>query len=108
MKAREGYQQGDVLIVRTGSIPGDAKPVQPGVRGFVLAEGEHTGHAHVIEKTEDVELFERGDTLYMRVKVEVTLTHEEHLAQTIAPGTYQVGCVVEVDPFEDEVRRVAD
>jgi hypothetical protein len=40
------YQQGDVLIKKTVSIPQKVtKIVHRTDRGLILAEGEHTGHA---------------------------------------------------------------
>ena len=105
----KAYQQGDVLILQATAIPEGAKPVKPGTRGHVLAEGEHTGHAHTMEATEAVELFVRDGVLWLRVgEGGATVTHEEHRAQTVAPGVYKIRRVVEVDPFENEIRTVAD
>lgn len=104
----KGYQQGDCILVSGVKIPSGAKSVSPGDRGFVLAEGEHTGHAHVIEATPEVEMFEKDGTLYLKVAGDSILTHEEHHAQTVAPGTYEIRRVVEVDPFDNEIRTVAD
>ena len=100
------YQQGDVLLKKVSSIPKDAKPVQRKERGWVLAEGESTGHAHVIE--DDIELVEKDGILYMTNKESVTIKHEEHKHQTIVPGTYQIGIVKEYDPFEKAIRNVQD
>lgn len=101
-------QHGDVLILRVDSVPQGAKKVEPTNGRLILAEGEATGHAHAVSVADGVELYEKDGTLYLRNDVEATLTHEEHDTQTIAPGTYEVGGVVEVDPFEGEIRRVAD
>ena len=105
------HQQGDVLLYAS-EIPADAKRVDAKAGRYVLAEGEATGHAHAIADSCDIELFERANdagvvTLYLRVR-EGTLTHEEHGAQVLTPGDYEVGRVVEVDPFAGEVRRVTD
>lgn len=108
MVTESGYQQGDVVMMVRSAVPGDAKPVAPGARGYVLAEGEATGHAHVIEATPDVEVYERDGVLWIKVADSATVTHEEHLPQTLSPGVYEVRRVVEVDPFEDEVRAVMD
>lgn len=109
MENRKGYQQGDVLLVVASELPESAKPMSAGPRGYVVAESEHTGHAHVIEATPDVAMFEDAEgSLWLKAANETTVRHEEHHAQTIAPGVYQVRRVVEVDPFADEVRTVAD
>lgn len=104
----KGYQQGDCILVSVSSIPTDSKKINPSARGFILAEGEHTGHAHVIEATPDVEMYEKDGTLYLKVVTKSTVTHEEHGPQVVAPGTYEIRRVVEYDPFEDEIRKVAD
>jgi hypothetical protein len=107
--ATKAFQQGDVILKLRDALPASCKPVAPGARGFVLAEGEATGHAHTIEATPGVELHEKDGVLWLRVLEEaVPLVHEEHHAQTVAPGVYEVGRVVEMDPFENEVRTVAD
>lgn len=88
------YRHGDVLALRIDKIPAKAKRVTPGPRGYVIAEGEATGHAHTIEATSDVEMYERGGVLYMRVLAPTLLLHEQHCrTQTgalpiIAPGVY--------------------
>jgi len=101
-------QQGDVLFNRIGELPGSLKKVDKKLRGYVLAEGETSGHAHVI--TDDVELYERDGTLYLSVtKPEgVAVTHEEHLPVTLEPGFYEIGIVQEFDPFSEQVKKVVD
>ena len=105
------YQQGDVLVIAIDKIPAKTKPVKMAARGWVLAEGEATGHAHVIAEPELVEMREAEDgTIYVRVKGEapVDLRHEEHDVQHIAPGEYKIGKVREVDPFSEEIHEVRD
>lgn len=108
------YQQGDVLLKAVGEqrhdaqgeftgIPVNAKP-RP---SRVLAEGEVTGHAHRIEG--DAELFELGDRLFMRVlSGNCRVVHEEHNAQEIPPGEYEIEKVREYNPFTEAVQNVAD
>ena len=105
-------QHGDVLIKQVSSIPKNAK-IKKNNRGIVLAEGETTGHAHVIQEKENVELFELDNTLYINVKnnSHVTVTHEEHKPIIIdLPGTgfYEIGIVKEYDHFAEEARSVID
>lgn len=98
-------QQGDVII-RGSMIPDSAKRVDRKLKGFVLAEGEATGHAHVIE--EEIELYEKNGVLYIKTDKPVTVKHEEHRPITLDKGTYRVNIVREYDPFEEEVRAVQD
>ena len=100
-------QHGDVVIKKIACFPsGIKKPIMRKARGWVLADGELSGHAHVIE--EDIELVEINGVLYMRNSDTVTIKHEEHKPQTIEPGTYEIGIVKEYDPFEKEIRNVQD
>jgi len=99
-------QQGDVIIKITDEIPGDATKVLRAPRGFVLAEGEATGHAHVIE--ESIAMYEKDGILYLVVDKPVTVKHEEHKPIDLDRGMYKVNIVREYDPFEEEVRNVGD
>ena len=109
MKTKKTNQQGDVLIRTVPSLPDGVRPVPIHARGgYVLAEGEATGHAHLLE-ADGVEVFadERG-TLWIKSTKPAQLTHEEHHAQTIAPGCYRVELVREYDAFAEEARNVQD
>lgn len=102
------YQQGDVVLKVRSALPAGAKIVKPGPRGNVLAEGEATGHAHCIAPDAAILYEDATGTLWLKVDAEASLVHEEHHAQTIAPGVYEIGKVREYDPFEQSVRFVAD
>ena len=111
MKKVKLYQQGDVLIFTAGEIPADVKPVKASERGFVLAEGEATGHAHTIDTIDLCELFQdNANNLWLEVKTEegVTVRHQEHKHVTLPKGKYKIGIVREVDPFAEEIRKVQD
>jgi len=78
-------------------------------KGLVtFAEGEVTGHHHSCV-ADGVDLYEDDNgTLWCSVYKETTVTHQEHNPVTLSPGTYRIGIVREVDPFEKEIRNVAD
>ena len=101
-------QQGDVLIESVGTIPADAKIVLAKERGFVLAEGEVTGHAHVIDRVADIEFTEKDGMFYIKNKKPVVVRHEEHKPVTIPAGLWKVRGVREYDHFAEESRRVID
>jgi hypothetical protein len=95
-------QQGDVLIRKVNEIKGNK------LNHLVLAEGESTGHKHVITEG-DAELYDYEGTLFLKVKSEkALLTHEEHNAVEIKKGDYKIGIVREYDHFSEEARNVAD
>lgn len=101
--------QGDVFVVRVPNIPQDAKKVKRNNRGYVLAEGEATGHAHTIVDN-DVEVYEKGGILYLHIpaKTGVEIIHEEHKPITVPEGDWEIGQVMEYNPFLMESRRVID
>jgi len=98
-------RQGDVLLHPIERLPEGAVRVKVSGR-IVLAEGEATGHAHVIEQTDDVELYERDGVLYLRVLAVVPVLHEEHADPGMDRRLYEVRRQVET--WMDEVRVVSD
>ncbi len=104
VKANIAGRQGDVLIVRVGEVPNDAKPR----KSRILAEGEATGHHHVLDRAAAVFETARGEVYFTVAPTveEVGLRHQEHAAILFGPGSYKVIRQVEYDG-EDE-RRVMD
>jgi hypothetical protein len=102
-------QQGDVLMFKAEKMPEGLKPVKPEPRGFILAHGEATGHAHVIDAVGDCELYTNEiNELWLWAKEQVIVKHDEHKPVTLDTGFWKVGRVQEVDPFAQEIRKVAD
>lgn len=104
----EMYAQGDLLIERVGDLEPSGTVLSPDATGaLVLAEGELTGHRHVI--FEPVTMF-RDDALardvpgglYIgHVKVEgapATIRHQEHAPVALGEGTYRVRRQRELEP----------
>ena len=98
-------RQGDVLIRKVSSFYGI--PVNATRRPTnVLAEGEKTGHSHVVEG--DAEILERNGTLYLRVKGDTArIVHQEHAPIEIPKGEYAVTIQHEFDERE-KTRQVTD
>ena len=94
-------QQGDILFFQD-ELPQGAKALAQ----RTIAEGEHTGHAHVATKA--ATLFDFGGVLFVCAEDETQVTHQEHGTVTLGPGTWRVGRVQEFDPFAELVRNVAD
>src|SRR5437764_755422 len=78
------YRQGDVLLCRVSKVH-SGSPVPPDAGGrLVIAEGEHSGHAHALAP-ERAQLFRRGRQLLLSVGADGTaLSHEEHRQIRIA------------------------
>jgi hypothetical protein len=100
-------QHGDVLIKEIGELPTGVKPVGRRNGALVIAEGEATGHHHVIT-AEKAFLYELKGDLFLECTESVTITHEEHKALPIPAGIYQIGRVREYDYFSEMERRVVD
>jgi len=106
-KMQRQFQQGDVLIV-SSQIPSSAKRVPKDGNRYIIARGETTGHAHVVEACPEVELFEDHGVLYLAAAKPTTITHEEHKPVTVPPGTYELGIVQEYDYDAAERKSVRD
>lgn len=101
-------QQGDVAFVKVTSMPTGGRVLQPGPRGYVIAEGEHTGHAHVLDAAAVLEMREVNGVIYARIGDPTALVHDEHHATPTEPGIYAFGRVQEYDHFAEEARAVQD
>jgi hypothetical protein len=86
-------RQGDVLLVPVESLPPGGKHEESGSR-FVLAEGEATGHAHVVEGRSRLVRTQRGlgapIQTFVVVEEPAALVHDEHDPIALSPGPYEV------------------
>lgn len=98
------YQQGDILVKSVDEIPAEGQLIKGRI---VLAEGEVTGHAHVITGKSVLAYVVAGQ-MYIDVSAPTEIKHEEHGPIVIQPGKYRVDHVREYDHFEEEARYVAD
>lgn len=105
-------QQGDVLFFQMDELPKDLTPVKvKDPRGVVFAEGEVTGHCHATLLDEFIEVFQDpNNEMWVNITGEKpkVVTHQEHGDIALDPGVYKIGIVQEVDPFSEEIRKVAD
>jgi hypothetical protein len=102
------YRQGDVLMqsVEAKDLPSGEWKTS---RRLVLAEGEATGHAHVLiadPTVPEIEFLEKDATLYLKVAEPSPLIHEEHARITVEPGIYKVQKGREYSP--EAIRSVMD
>lgn len=113
-------QQGDVLLTIVPSMPrgGRTVPMSDRWQGYLVAEGEATGHAHVLEGAGVLEVREVDGVLYARIgEPGARLRHDEHHYTELSPSTV-VRCsatdrpeharVQEYDHFAEEARQVED
>jgi hypothetical protein len=101
-------RQGDVLIV-AAAMPAELVPIDPKAspRGFVLAEGEATGHAHSIAWPMVGRAgADQAGTLCFEVGEGAELVHQEHSAIPLPAQSYRALRQKEYSP--EEVRNVQD
>ena len=101
------YRHGDVLLVDVGSmeVKGEVKTYNG---EFVVAEGEHTGHAHRLRGNNIKVVMSDGMAKYLILSDTCQLLHEEHNQLQVAPSTYEIIIENEYDYFEEEIRKVRD
>lgn len=73
----------------------------------VLAEGETTGHAHVLQGAIDVLEHDDGIREFC-LQDDTILVHEEHKVITFPPGEYLSDKVNEYDHVAEEAKKVQD
>lgn len=99
-------QQGDVLFRKVKAMPsGEPKTISK--LRCVLADGEHTGHQHVVED-DDAELIQVGEKILLSLSKAATVIHPEHKPITLSPGIWEIGRVQEYDYFSKMARSVID
>lgn len=99
------YRQGDVLLVRVDDVPAD-DGLQRAER-WQVAEGEATGHAHVLEPAAGGTLLVDVDEEFCRIMgANGLLVHDEHTTIELPPGDYRAVRQREYAPEQN--RLVAD
>lgn len=94
------YRQGDVLLTPVAAMPGGLKKVPPEKGRRVLAHGEATGHAHTLEVPATEMYISPDGEIFVSVKKETALAHQEHDPITLPAGDYKVTRQREYTPTE--------
>jgi hypothetical protein len=98
-------RHGDLdIFAMDGEIPADAV----NTNGQVVQKGEHTGHAHVLERGASVYDLPNGTRAIKVEQDSVTLDHVQHGKQTLKKGNYQVEVEMYVDPVSQLRASVVD
>jgi len=92
-------RQGDVYIFQVQSEDEVNKPLQEN-ENIVLAEGEATGHKHVLvgDRVESKILAHYDGQWWIDVQGGAVVTHQEHAPITLPAGKYVVRIQREYDP----------
>ena len=102
------YRHGDISLHPIKEVEGES--IKHSGK-FVLAEGETTGHKHVLSvpSVDDMEVFRTPEGgLYMRLKKDGEITHEEHRRVKVKKGTYKLVNEREYDWFALKTVKVLD
>ena len=104
--AKNTWQQGDVIGRKLEALP-EGKTVALSKLRCALADGEHTGHQHVVE-SDDAELIQIGERMLLKLVKQATVVHPEHKPIYLSPGIWEIGRVKEYDWFQHMERQVVD
>lgn len=106
---KEYYRHGDLSFHPIEKLPDGLKEVEHQGE-FTLAEGEFTGHKHVmtIEKPKEMTILRdpKNGQFYIRLGAPAKLTHQEHKQLDFKPGLYKMNVEREYDYFKEERDRV--
>jgi hypothetical protein len=112
------FRQGDLFFEQVAEIPQNLPVVT-----HVLAVGEVSGHAHVIDNESEAQVYEANTpenslvSHYIKVEKATQINHsilktgewsKEHEPITLPPGKYKVVRQREYNPFSNDVRRIED
>lgn len=101
--------QGDVSLIKIDEAPKIEFKKIP-AKGVIVAEGELTGHNHLITKEREeteVEFGQDENGFYFKVaNGNAVIKHQEHAPITLNPGIWFVGKQFEYSDLED--RKVQD
>lgn len=97
------FRQGDVLVERVAMLPAEATLLPHTAGSCVLAHGARTGHHHVVRDA-GASLFATERTLFLVMKENAAVQHEEHAPLWLEPGTYRVTLQREYVPASANIR----
>lgn len=100
-------RQGDIYFKEVPKVPSEAKRGQ----SKILAYGEVTGHAHMLDATQECwQRYDVNDDIYISTgESAVPLVHDEHDTCTLAPNTiYKVWRQRQHDPLTSMPKPVQD
>jgi hypothetical protein len=92
------FQQGDVLLTLVENVSGSMVPTDLVHKGM--------NHHHKIKG--NAEVFVNDTEMFILVKDEATLYHEEHKEIRLPMGAYKKSIVKEYDHWEEESKEVID
>lgn len=104
----KNFRHGDIEFINETIDVSKLKKI--GEKTFTVAEGESTGHHHVITATKGtVDVYEgKNGEMIISVNGTAVLTHPEHKTLEFTTGTWRVDREQEYDYFSLQTRKVLD
>lgn len=116
--------QGDIALLAINSLPKGCQKVTQELdssereaygyhpqKGLVLAQGESRAHYHAFREIDKIDMYQLiandNKRLFLVVKEEIPLVHEEHDPIKFAPNVYELFFQSEYT-YDDLYRRVLD
>jgi hypothetical protein len=96
------WRHGDVLVATVEQIPAGAEQQKTAV----LVLGEVTGHSHRVEEPQKARVWKYRAQLFLEVKSETRIVHEEHKPIVLPVGCYRIWQQREYTP--ERIVRVRD
>jgi len=96
------YRQGECFLIEIDNLPKGLKE-----KNKVLAEGETTGHKHLLNGQVQVFADSTGQQ-FVNVEAPSRLVHEEHQELEIPVGKFKVVLQREYDLLSESIRQVLD
>lgn len=103
-------QQGDLILREAKMIPATAKKVNVKGNNFIVLRGEGV-NTHELQSdtlTDDIEAYMDGDTLYLHIKKDTNLVHQEHGITEVKEGILKRIIEREWDYEDMEARQTRD
>ena len=98
------FRHGDVVLFEVKEIPNAVKDKDTNI----LAEGEFTGHKHELVTKEKVIFQDVEGNLYVDLKQQTKLVHQEHNTIVLPATKYRVLIKRNYNPFQKRIEEVRD
>lgn len=103
-------QQGDLILVFSAEVPETAKKVEVIGNSFIVLRGEgaNTHELWSDTLTDDIEVYMDGEVMYLHIKTDVDLVHQEHGKNKVKKGIVRRVIEREWDYEDMEARQTRD
>jgi hypothetical protein len=101
------YRHGDLILQQRTQLPKKLLSWHRH-RSIVLAEGETSGHKHVVNAATPILFVHQNNKQFIELETYGALTHEEHKEITLPPGIYEITKEQEYDYINSQTLNAID